>query len=527
MTSFNCYILSIILLCYNVDSANILGLFPHTGKSHHMVIEPFLKRLAERGHNLTVASFFPMQDPPPNVHDISFQGIYELRLESIDLNEFENENILYKVPIIGRVAKQILPLQPFATAAAKICERLTDFQALTDALKGDYDLVLVENFMSDCVLGLHYAYGIKAPLLGLVSGPRMPWTMERVGAVDNPSHVPIVTSPFTSHMCFKDRLENTLASIAFHEWHHREIQMKERKILEKKFGNIPDLRDLGRNMSMIFLNTFHVFSGAMPLVPGLVEVGGMHLSSKPKPIPQYMERFLNESEHGVVLFSFGSHLRTSTLPEYKEQIFINALSKLKQRVIWKYEGSEEQGTRFGNILRVKWLPQYELLQHKKVIAFISHGGMLGMTEAVAAGKPTVVVPFFADQHLNAAAAVEAGFATVLSYADLTEESLTRALQAVLSKEMVAKTRQVSQMWHDRQSSPLDTAVFYAERTIRWGHNAKLYSKGRDLSFYQLALIDVAVTILIAVVVFLALFTYLIVKVLNLIIKVKRSKVKVN
>ncbi|XP_034827103.1 UDP-glycosyltransferase UGT5-like [Maniola hyperantus] len=527
MSSFNFYIWSIILLCYNVDSANILGLFPHTGKSHHMVIEPFLRRLAERGHNLTVASFFPMQDPPPNVHDISFQGIYELRLESIDLNEFENENILYKVPIIGSVAKQILPVKPFATAAVKICERLIDFQPLTDALKGDYDLVLVENFMSDCVLGLHYVYRMKAPLLGLVSGSRMPWTMARLGAVDNPSYVPTITTSFTSHMSFMERLENTLTSIAFHEWHHREILMKEREILEKKFGNIPDLRDLGRNTSMIFMNTFHVFSGAMPLVPGLVEVGGMHLSSKLKPIPQYIERFLNESEHGVVLFSFGSHLRTSTLPKYKEQIFINALSKLKQRVVWKYEGSDAEGTQFGNILRVKWLPQYELIQHKKVVAFISHGGMLGMTEAVSAGKPTVVVPFFADQHLNAAAAAEAGFATVLSYADLTEASLTRALQAVLRKETVAKARQVSQMWHDRQSLPLDTAVFYAERTIRWGHNAKLYSKGRDLPIYQLALIDVAVTILVAIVVLLALITYLIVKVLNLLTKVKRLKVKVN
>ncbi|CAH2232693.1 jg5318 [Pararge aegeria aegeria] len=490
-----------------------------------MVFEPFLRRLAERGHNLTVASFFPMQDPPPNIHEISFQGIYEIRLESIDINDFENENILYKVPILGCVAKQILPLQPFANAASKICERLIDLQPLTEALKGHYDLVIVENFMGDCVLGLAYAHGIKAPIVALVSGPRMPWTMERVGAVDNPSYVPIVTSALTSQMSFKERLENTLSSIGIREWYNREILIKERRILEKKFGNIPDLRELGKNMSVMLINSFHVLSGAMPLVPGLVEIGGMHLKTERKPIPKYIERFLNESEHGVVVFSLGSHIKTMSLPKYKEEILINALSKLKQRVIWKYEASGEQGNLIGNILKVRWLPQYELIQHKKVVAYICHGGMLGMTEAVSEGKPMVVIPFFADQHLNAAAAAEAGIASVVSYTDLTEDSLTTALDVVLGEKMVAKARQVSKMWHDRESSPLDTAIFYAERTIRWGHDAKLYSTARDLPFYKLALIDVALAIIFAVVVFLAIIIYLLLKVLKLVIR--EPKVKVN
>lgn len=280
-------LLAVTFLYDVVDSANILGLFPHTVKSHHMVFEPYLRRLAERGHNLTVASFFPLKDPPANFHDISFQGMYELRLESMDLNVFENESILSKIPVLGSVANQILPLQSFGPAASTICERLADFPPLAKALKGDYDLVIVENFMGDCVLGLLYAYGIKAPIVALVSGYRMPWTMERVSAADNPSYVPLVTSSFTSQMSFSERLENTLASLAMREWYNREILAKERKILEKKFGDIPDLRELGKKMSMIFVNTFHVLSGAMPLVPGLVEVGGMHIAHyKNKAMPK-------------------------------------------------------------------------------------------------------------------------------------------------------------------------------------------------------------------------------------------------
>lgn len=55
-------------------------------------------------------------------------------------------------------------------------------------------------------------------------------------------------------------------------------------------------------------------------------------------------------------------IQTASIPTYKEQVIVNALSKLKQRVIWKYENSDDEGTLEGNILKVKWIPQYELLR---------------------------------------------------------------------------------------------------------------------------------------------------------------------
>lgn len=46
----------------------------------------------------------------------------------------------------------------------------------------------------------------------------------------------------------------------------------------------------------------------------------------------------------------------------KEDIIIKALSRLPQRIIWKHESSDAEGTRIGNILRLKWLPQRDLLR---------------------------------------------------------------------------------------------------------------------------------------------------------------------
>ncbi|XP_034827029.2 UDP-glycosyltransferase UGT5-like [Maniola hyperantus] len=507
----------------HAHSARILGLFPHTGRSHHMVYDPLLRKLAERGHDVTVGSFFPLKNPPANYHDISFEGIADVGLENFDLNSF-NSSVLYKIPKIGNLMQILADLNILADMGVSTCSKLINLPSLNEALKKKYDVVLMENFSSDCMFGLLHVYDIKAPIIGLSSCMLMPWSAERLGASDNTAYVPVGTTPFTPSMTFLQRMENTFWRVYAKLWFRYSVQNKEQALIEKRFGKkIPEFANLGRNVSLMLVNTFHALNGATPLVPGIVEVGGMHLNETKKDVPQYIERFLNESEHGVILLSFGSLIKTASIPKYKEEIIVNALSKFKQQIIWKYEESAEEGTLTGNILRVRWLPQYELLQHEKIIAFIAHGGLLGMTEAVSAGKPMVVVPFFGDQPANAAAAAAAGFAKVLSYNDLSEESLTDAVQSVLSAEMRLNARRISKIWKDRESSPLDTAVFWTERVIRWGHAAPLHTAARELAFYELALLDVAAAYILALLVLVTIIWYLLSKISQLFVKEPKQK----
>ncbi|KAJ8730592.1 hypothetical protein PYW08_002005 [Mythimna loreyi] len=509
-------ILLAFLAVQNVQSARILGLFPHTGKSHQMVFDPLLKTLAERGHDVTVVSFFPIKDPPANYTIVSLEGIATLGLETIDLSYFESPNKVFKVFGIEKIIKQVTEFQPLADLATGICSKIVEFNPLADVLKKSYDVVLVENFNSDCMLGLAHVYGLKAPYISLLSSALMHWSPDRIGVTDNPSYVPIMSSDFTSKMNFLQRLENTVMNVYYKIWFRYAIQMKEKAIIEKRFGRrIPDLQEFAKNVTLALVNTFHSMNGVRPLLPGVVEVGGMHLDHTRKPIPHYMERFLNESEHGVVLFSWGSLIRTATIPKYKEDIIVNALSKLKQRVIWKYENSDEEGTLTGNILKVKWIPQYELLQHPKVIAFIGHGGLLGMTEAISAGKPMLIVPFYGDQPLNGAAATTVGLGKAISYADMSEKTLLEGLQSVLSAEMRLSARRVSKIWHDRLADPLDTAVYWVERVIRWGDQDPLHSTARDLTFIEHSLLDVAAVILLAIIVLILVLRIVLYQILRL------------
>lgn len=62
-----------VLLVAAGDAARILGVFPHTGRTHFLAFEPVLLELAKRGHELVVLSHFPQKRPPPGWTDISLE----------------------------------------------------------------------------------------------------------------------------------------------------------------------------------------------------------------------------------------------------------------------------------------------------------------------------------------------------------------------------------------------------------------------------------------------------------------------
>lgn len=69
---------------------------------------------------------------------------------------------------------------------------------------------------------------------------------------------------------------------------------------------------------------------------------------------------MDESKDGVILFSMGSNLKSSDLPESRLVEILTAFSKLKQRVIWKFE-KEDLPNIPENVLISKWLPQSDIL----------------------------------------------------------------------------------------------------------------------------------------------------------------------
>ena len=81
-------------------------------------------------------------------------------------------------------------------------------------------------------------------------------------------------------------------------------------------------------------------------------------------------------------------------------------------------------------------PQISVL--KQASLFIPHGGMNGVSEAMASGVPMVVIPFVSDQPINADQVARLGLGKVLEYKSITPSILKNTAFAVMNDEAVKK-----------------------------------------------------------------------------------------
>lgn len=70
--------------------------------------------------------------------------------------------------------------------------------------------------------------------------------------------------------------------------------------------------------------------------------------------------------------------------------------------------------------------------HPNTRLFITHGGVLGLQEAVYCGVPILGMPLYGDQHLNIAYLVEKGLALRLNYWAFSFEQLWVNLNKLLA-----------------------------------------------------------------------------------------------
>lgn len=75
--------------------------------------------------------------------------------------------------------------------------------------------------------------------------------------------------------------------------------------------------------------------------------------------------------------------------------------------------------------------RHQKIGHRKLRAFVTHGGLLSMFESVYHGVPLVTMPVFCDHDVNAAKAVADGYAFRLDLETLTSDKLSKFVFALL------------------------------------------------------------------------------------------------
>ncbi|XP_065086148.1 UDP-glycosyltransferase UGT5-like [Ochlerotatus camptorhynchus] len=472
-------IVLLVLVTFS-EGAKILGVLPMGGKSHHIIGAAYMKTLAEAGHEVTVISPFPSKNPPKNYRDIELTGMD---------NNFDQNMFNFKGSG-GFVAPFVMLIMMYEMFAEIMCLFILQHPNVVELLNSNekFDLVIVETFITESLYG--FAQHFDAPLVTYSTFGSSMWTNDLIGTPAPPSHVAHFMLSYTDKMTFWQRFHNTFMTILdrlYFEWIYLP---KQKRFYEMGFPNAKlTFEEQMKNVSLVFLNQHFSLSSPRPYPPNMIEVGGIQVEEA-KPLPEDLQKYLDEAKEGVVYFCMGSTIKSIHFPEEKRNAFLKVFSKLKQRVLWKFE-DETMPNQPPNLMIKSWMPQNDILAHPNVKLFITHGGLLGTTEALYHGKPMIGIPIFGDQPMNIEKAVRSGYAVLLDYDDITEVNVYNAIDAVLNDPSYARNAElVSDRFRDKPMTPKETAVFWTEYVIRHGGAPQLRSSAVELSLLQYQLIDV-------------------------------------
>jgi vancomycin aglycone glucosyltransferase len=174
-----------------------------------------------------------------------------------------------------------------------------------------------------------------------------------------------------------------------------------------------------------------------PIDMNIIQTGAWLLND-PAPLPEQLEKFLEEGEPPLY-FGFGS-MRAS---EQTSGVLVEVARALGKRAIisqgWAQLNAPDVGSNcmvIGNVDHAKLFPRVALVAH--------HGGAGTTTTTACAGKPQVIVPHVYDQYYWADRVQTLGIGVMgPQSSELNVDALVHALRECLKPEMTACAQTVA------------------------------------------------------------------------------------
>jgi len=487
------FALSAVFLSTAVMASNILMVLPLGSASHKNIFTPIAQKMGQKGHDVTIVSMYETKLSASSgiaFRDIVASTAYKLVQDATgDFNVFEmNQNA---DNINKEVMKKILKHIP------EYCEAFLNDPALDAVWRSKPDLVMLPAFMNEC--GLTFVHKFNVPFVYVTTSGLTSWTADSIGNPENPAFVPNQYLPFSDDMTLVERSINSVVRF-ISPIVRRYLVLNRLETVVKKFlhDETVSFVDLDRSASLVLVNSHFSLGYPQPLSKNVIEIGGMHCrpSNDLRKIDSEMDDFLKEStDNKALIFSLGSHIKSSQMPNHMIEMFVNAFNKVSYNIVWKFEGMRPANLS-DNVLTREWIPQQDLLGHPSVGGFFTHGGLLSLMEATYHGVPVISMPIMSDQSLNAKKAASTGLGITLDLDKLSEQKIADAIVEVMGNpayRMEAERR--SAVFRDQETHPVDRAVYWAEYVLRHRGAAHLKPSSLKLSSFQYYLIDVAIFLL--------------------------------
>lgn len=276
----------IIYLC---ESARILGIVPTPSYSHQIVFRPIWRELATRGHQLTVLTTNPINDPTlTNLKEIDLSFTYHL------WNKKHNITNLIDVAqrdLVKYIYKYILMTDDILDQELQHPE----VRRIIENEKEHFDLVMIEY---PYLALMAFAIRFNCPFIGMTALDAPASVYDTVGNPTHPVLNPEFPLPLGSFLSFKERLISVVfqSYVRFYvsSFAYPKYDLKVRT----HFGeNYPPLIEVAKNVSLLFVNVDPIFHNIRPIVPAVIQIGGgTHLQPQkhlPKVNTDFIKYLLN------------------------------------------------------------------------------------------------------------------------------------------------------------------------------------------------------------------------------------------
>ncbi|XP_066259818.1 UDP-glycosyltransferase UGT5-like [Euwallacea similis] len=490
----NVFIFTFLVKCsiflQGASSAKVLGVFPFPAGSHYILANKLMTALANNGHEITFITPFPTKETPQNSswEDIVLDGVKE------DYYKLFNQVNMYDDSKIHSLQK-LSKYQTMMIGWVNTTLHHPKVRALMDK-KVKFDVVITEEMFN--YAHRYFAYHFHAPLILLSSLGPTAWVNDILRGPQPLSYVPhfLISADFNFQE-YLSRVKNVFFSIILNAYNDIFLIPLHNRLLQQAFPGAPPISELNKHVAFILLNSHESLVQPVPLVPSMVSIGGYHIDP-PKALPKDLQKFLDDSKKGVVYFSMGSNLKAKDMSDEKKQIFLNVFSKLKQKVLWKFEDETISGLP-DNVFVMTWVPQQDVLAHPNIKLFITHGGLLSTTETIHHGVPVLAIPVFADQFTNALKAVQGGYGLRIGYNDenFNEETVTNLINELLTNpKYTENVKRISNIYHDRPINSKESAIYWVNYVVRHKGAEHLKVAGVKLPLYQHLLLDIVIPLII-------------------------------
>lgn len=192
---FLLFAITFLFACEISFASRILFLFPIQSKSHLIIVQSLSTTLAEKGHEVTVVSPFPLSKPMKNYRDIKIP----LSEESNFINGMvmnSNQSMLWSMTLAVRIV----------TDLGESMLEMPEFKKMIR--EESFDLVIIGLFMNNFLLGI--GEKLNCPTMMLSVNPGFAGTSVLFGNPLGVSAVPHMALPENGRLNFISRLKNFL-----------------------------------------------------------------------------------------------------------------------------------------------------------------------------------------------------------------------------------------------------------------------------------------------------------------------------